>query len=847
MPDLAQAERLAELVETALETPPQERAAFLQKACAGDEALQAQAETLLRGQDRMGGFLETPAFALDGAVLAEGPDGLEPGGIWSEGTQVGDCVIGPLLGEGGMGEVYLAEDRHLGRRVALKVVRGGGRGGRLLRHFRHEQRILAALNHPNIARLYGGGTAPDGAPYFVMEFVEGERLDTFCREGELSVEARLALFRKICTAVAYAHQNLVVHRDLKPANIRVTPDGEPKLLDFGIAKLLDPDDDGTEEATVHTLPGAMTPFYASPEQIKGEPITTASDVYSLGVVLYELLCGQRPFAHLKGRRPDELARAICEEEPPRPSTVAGRTGTAPATIPATPLRRQLTGDLDNILARALRKEPARRYPSVLAFSEDLRRHGEGLPVAAHRDTFPYRAGKFVRRHRTGVAAALLGTLALVGGLIATAWQAHVARRAQADAEVARRQAERVGEFFRKLLASASPGKLGRDVKVVEALDAAGKTIDQELAAEPEVLAQVHLTLCQTYSEMTLYEPSIRHGRIALDSLRRLRGDDDALTMRAMVQLGSVLTNTAHMAEAEPLLRQALAWHERQATPDPAAKAGVLKRLIYVLVGSNQIREAEARIAEARPLLLASAGENSLSYVEFINITGSVKRMEGDFAGAAAVFREAVTLCDRIAPGDSRSTPALLNLCIMLFALGDDAGLKPALARLTEDARRGYGEESAFYQSALLMAALRDFAAGNYPQVVPVIQQLLASMGSSYPDDSLNPVQVRAVLGASLVRIGRAAEGEPLLRKAYEHGQKLDKVEFAHTVGNLETVLGECLLVQGRYAEAEPLLLAGHDDLERRLGAQNRLTLYSQGLLRTLYTVWGRPDEAARHP
>ena len=358
--------RLQDLVTDALERAPSERAAFLVAACGNDDALLAEARSLLQYDRGINTFLEPPVYAALKDV--EGWKEADTGEL-RPGETLGDCRIVHLLGEGGMGEVYLADDTRLERRVALKLLKGRFGDATLDRRFRHERRVLAGLTHPNIARLYGGTVTPEGRAFLVMEYVEGERLDRFCQEGNLGVPERLALFRKVCAAVAYAHQNLVVHRDLKPANIRVTPEGEPKLLDFGIAKLLDPEDaSGLAGDPTVTMHGAMTPEYASPEQIKGEAITTASDVYSLGVVLYELLCGQRPYS-LKGRRPDEFARAICEEEPPRPSTVASRTApaTATATVPAGQtavsreaagkLRRQLEGDLDNVVAKALRKEP----------------------------------------------------------------------------------------------------------------------------------------------------------------------------------------------------------------------------------------------------------------------------------------------------------------------------------------------------------------------------------------------------------------------------------------------------------------------------------------------------------
>ena len=433
--------------------------------------------------------------------------------------------------------------------------------------------MLAGLTHPNIARLYGGGTTPEGRSYLVMEHVEGERLDRYCLEKAPGIDERLALFRQVCAAVSYAHQNLVVHRDLKPANIRVTPEGEPKLLDFGIAKLLEPEGAGPAVDPTVTMHGAMTPEYASPEQIKGEPVTTVSDVYSLGVVLYELLCGQRPY-QFKTHRPDELARAICEEEPPPPSTVAGSGRTPLAATPALEeaparLRRRLKGDLDNIVAKALRKEPSRRYGSVAALSEDLRRHGEGLPVSARKDTLGYRAGKFVRRNKVSVAAGAMVVLALVAGLIVATWQAEVAWRERDRAHLAQRQAERLDGFLEELLGSAGPSQMGKDAKVSQVLDAAGQSIDRDLAAEPEVLIRAHRTLGRSYRHLGLWVPAAQHDRAAVELARRLHGPEDPATAGAEVALADVLTNQSYWGEADALLRHALAVLRRQPTPDHA--------------------------------------------------------------------------------------------------------------------------------------------------------------------------------------------------------------------------------------------------------------------------------------
>ena len=862
-----EAERVFDLVAEAGALAPAQRHAFLAQACVGQERVRAEVESLLGFEHAASRFLEAPAFARGLELLGFGAgDGLRPG------DTLGDYRVRALLGSGGMGEVYLAEDTLHGRAVALKLI-GQGRAEEVRgRHFRHERRVLAALNHPHIARLYGSGVTAQGQAYLVMEYVEGERLDRFCEARGLGVNERLALFRKVCAAVAYAHQNLVVHRDLKPANIRVTPEGEPKLLDFGIAKLLDPEGTAHADPTV-TMQGAMTPEYASPEQIKGEPITTASDVYSLGVVLFELLCGQRPFAHLQSRRPDELARAVCEQEPPRPSTVAAQTTRAtaraatppagqtpatsttaapPQTRPAT-LRRQLEGDLDNIVAKALRKEPARRYASVAAFSDDIRRHGEGLPVSARRDTFAYRAGKFIRRNKAGVASTALVVLALVTGLVTAIWQARAARqerdRAQlalTQAKIAQRQAERIDDFLQSLLASADPAKLGKDVRMVQVIDAAAANLDRDLAKEPEVLLQAHLTLGRTYRNLGLYEPAEQQARAALALVRRLHGEKAPATADAEFVLGDILANRRQVAEAESLLRHALAIYRAQAPPDRAALAGTLGDLGYTLYSQpERTVEAEAIVAEALGHARAVWGEHDARYLRVLHQFASVKSGERDYAKAAEIYRQEISLQDQIAPGAVASLAQQIDLCICLVNQEKLDELEVALRRLDADIQRLTGENSLQFTVANVLHGLLDFARGENRAAIPHLQKALGPLSAVYAPENVSIVQCQAVLGLCLTRDNRAAEGEKWLRTASEHGGKADRADFAHTIGNVETALGECLLAQKRYAEAEPLLLAGHDDLEKRLGARNRLTVQATERLRDLYLAWNKPAEAAR--
>jgi serine/threonine protein kinase len=402
--------QLKELFRVAIEHEPLQRAAYLDQACADDPALRAEIESLLASHDDAEAFIETPAFASTLKEIIESTAGQV------EGRRIGSYQLIREIGRGGMGTVYLARraDEQYEKLVALKVVRRGMDTEDIVRRFRNERQILASLDHPNIARLLDGGMTDDGLPYLVMEYVEGTPVGDYCDRHHLTTNERLQLFRTICAAVQHAHQNLVVHRDLKPSNILVTPDGTPKLLDFGIAKVLTPELSALMIEHTRTEFRVLTPDCASPEQVRGEKLMTTSDVYSLGVVLYELLTGHRPYRSQR-TPPHELARLICEQEPVRPSQamadfglrIADSTEPEPSSLhPKSETRNPkfLRGDLDNIILMALRKEPARRYASVGRFSEDIRRHLDGLPVFARKDTFAYRTTKFVRRNRLGVAA-----------------------------------------------------------------------------------------------------------------------------------------------------------------------------------------------------------------------------------------------------------------------------------------------------------------------------------------------------------------------------------------------------------------------------------------------------------
>jgi eukaryotic-like serine/threonine-protein kinase len=603
-----------ELFEEALGRAVSERAGFVRDRAGGDEAVAREVLSLLEAHEDAGDFLGSPTSTR-----------ADPGGPRSPlPKRVGPYEVLRELGSGGMGTVYLAEQvgPDYRRPVAVKVIRHGFSSALFVRRFQNERRILAGLTHPNIAALLDGGTTEDGLPYFAMEYVAGTPLNEYCDAHRFSTAQRLILFRTICAAVQYAHQSLVVHRDLKPGNILVTPDGVPKLLDFGLAKFLEPGPDAGPEETATEF-RIFTPVYASPEQVKGETITTASDVYSLGALLYVLLTGKRPY-RVATRATDELARAVIEQDPTRPSFAVradgesaereGEEAPTPARVAAlretTPerLSRALAGDLDTIVLKAMHKDPQRRYASAEQLSEDLRRHLEGRPVKARPDSRSYRLGKFVRRHRAGVAAAILVILAVVGGIAATLWEARRAAEKEALAvrrfnDVRKLANAYLFEFHDAIenLAGSTPARqlvVRRGLEYLDGLarEAEGdRSLQRELAAAYVKVGDVqgggHFgNLGDTAGAKVSYDKALA----LREEIARAPGagpGDRADLVDARLRLSSLLSQIGDQAGANGAARSAVSEAQALADPEPLARAW--HRLGQVLVAAGSYGDALA--------------------------------------------------------------------------------------------------------------------------------------------------------------------------------------------------------------------------------------------------------------
>lgn len=624
--------RVKEIFSHAVGLDEAGRRSYLDKKCDGDADLLREVEALLRSNDEVENFIEEPAFTVPNAL----PHGAEP---------VVDKVIGHYrivreIGRGGMGTVFLAkrDDGEFQHEVAIKVVSSAFLGSESLVRFRQERQILAGLTHPNIAHLLDGGVTDDGLPYLVMEYVEGESLIEHANGPNLSIEDRLRIFLKICRAFAYAHANLIVHRDIKPSNILVTPEGEPKLLDFGLAKILDIEKDNIRTASNFR---ALTPAYASPEQIRGDPITTASDIYSLGVVLYELLTGSRPFNY-DSLTFEKMMEVASGSEPVLPSVAITRLQTkasasedqdskasfrAPSNVSASDLK----GDIDNIVLMAMRSEPERRYRSAERLANDIERHLDGLPISASESTFGYRGAKFIRRHRIGVASAALVLVILIAGIAATLWQARIARQESS-------KAQRINTFLRDMLGSASPDARGSDLKVKDALDEAAQRVRADFADEPEIVADVLLTIGKTYAGMDLNPQGEAELRASVDASLRANGEQHPTTAAGLAFLGIALAYQSKFQEGEQVSRRAVEVC-RRLYPKGHQDLGVaLFGLAVNLIQKGDHTSAEPVATEASDVIRNFLGEDHGYYLATLSLLGIARENNGNVDGAEMIYR-----------------------------------------------------------------------------------------------------------------------------------------------------------------------------------------------------------------
>lgn len=825
--------RVELLLDVMLASDPVSWPSILDERCSEDPALRGEVEALLARRHAAERFLDTPPAAAAAALLADRDDGPAGAPDPAEGRRVGAYRIVRLLGRGGMSRVYLAEraDGEFDQQVALKLLRPGLDSDVDVGRFRAERQILASLNHPNVARLLDGGITDDGLPYLVLERVDGEPLDRYAAARELGVRERLALFLTVAEATGYAHRNLVVHRDLKLSNILVTADGTVKLLDFGLARLLgggDVDDGQAPDATpAITRPGHrwMTPEYAAPEQVRGESVTTLTDVWQLGVVLYELLAGRLPFRDHAGSL-HALEEAVLRDDPPPPS----------ATVP------RLRGDLDAIVLRALRKEPEARYASVAAMADDVRRHLDGRPVLARRQTAGYRARRYVARHRWGLGVAALLAV-LVGAHVTTLTRDRARIRVALDeATVNTRRAEEVVNFAVGLFEPTVRGSAVADTLTARDLLRRGAVQARETAGQPVVQAQmldligrIHAQLGDVEQARALLTEALairqaalgpRHADVATSLLqlaqvsarrdhdaalayarqayamrRALFGDADARTTDALYWVASRSHMAGDHAATLPLYEQWIEAVSRAPSDVSPRRATQLASVASYLGTAGQHEPAERLARESLALHRALYGDQHVRVAEALRVLGGVLADARKVVPAESAFVEAIGMLRAAYPdGHTDIAGALRSYADVLVYQRRWVELEAVYGEAAASYRRFEGAGSGSYAQAMTMQAHARLLQGRHDGTEPLLREALRIQRAQFPDSSPVLARPRIYLGEALRRQGQLAEAESLLLSGY--ASLRDRPRFAADVRKFGLQsLTELYRMQGRLDEA----------------------------------------------
>lgn len=895
--DGARWRRVRTILESALELGREERDRFLATECASDPALRAEVESILAADECADSFLhaspKNTSFTLS-----------DPASIRELGARVGAYELVRSIATGGMGAVYLARraDGQFEQEVAVKLLNRRVVTQSAIRTFRAEQQALARLAHPNIARMFDGGLTEDGLPYIVMDYVDGRRIDQHCDDHRLSIPNRVELFLEVCDAVAFAHRNLVIHRDVKPGNILVDKQGHPKLLDFGIAKILDPESIGDEPTLTHSR--AFTPEFASPEQLAGKVVTTATDVYSLGALLYLLLTG----CPIRGAWGDDtdIRELITREAPPPskavrqlPAHVAVDAWTAARGGTPDQISRALSGDLDVILETALRPDPADRYGSVERFAQDLRDHHRCLPITARPATWRYRAAKFTMRNRATVAMAAIGVLGLIAATTGTAlglleaqareMEAVQANReavaARGDAENARDEAESVTGYLVSMLESVDPRKLGRDALVRDLLDHSSATIPDRFATNPLVEARLHSTLGLSYFALGYYDQAeaqqaaaaailqrklgphhektiaatnaLANTLVARGTLteagemlqrnfelrRRILGEDHRDTLAAANDLANSLNAKGKYAESETLLRATIEVQRRALGPEHVDTLTSVSNLALALSGLGRFSEAVSLFQDVIDARIRVLGEENVHTLNSMNNFANTLRARGQYREATNLLRKVCEVRLRVLGQEHAATLRSQNdLALVLREQGRPAEAARMLREGLEIQRRVLGETHPGTLGSVtnLAAALYDL--GQYEQAeelqVQSIESHRKTLGARHP----RTLTAMNNLALTLNVRGRHAEAEALQRETIDLRREVLGPEHPETLSSMNS-LAQIFFDQGCYSECDPLIRETLEIQRRVLGEDHPETLASVNNLAEIMAARNDLDEA----
>jgi len=888
--------KLKEILIHVLDLPENERDGYLDQVCAGDAALREEVEAKLALVGRDPGVMKTRGVQdlVSGDAVAGLLEELDP----APAEQIGPYRIKGILGEGGMGLVYHAEQLEpIRREVALKVIKLGMDTKEVIARFESERQALALMDHPNIARVHDAGSTEEGRPYFVMEYVEGIPITDFCDRHRLSTRQRLELFSQVCLAIHHAHQKGIIHRDIKPSNVLVSDHNgtaTPKVIDFGVAKATS---QRLTEKTMFTEQGQLigTPEYMSPEQaeISGAHVDITTDVYSLGVLLYELLTGVLPFESeaLRAAGFDEIRRIMREDEPPKPSTRISALGNRATDIAnnrrssVSVLSRAIRGELDWIIMLAMEKERSRRYQSASELALDIERHLRDEPVVAGPPSTAYRLRKLVKRHKRVVGSLAAVIVALTVGLGLSTTMFFRAESARAEAESEAQKAAQINTFLQEMLASVNPAEQGRDVTVREVLDEAAKTVEAELAGQPEIRAAVHDTIGTTYTALGLYTDADSHLRTALATRQGSLGQSHADVATSLFNLANLLLQRGEYEESEQLFKDALAMRRElfgEEHPDIAAclhglaaaqsslgrydeaklllrsslamqgkllgeehpdVAGGLNTLANILYIQGEYAEAETLLRQALVIHRKHLGEEHPEVGQAMNSLATLLQLQGKYSEAESLFREALAMRRELLGEEHPEVAASFgNLGLILRLQGKfgeaERYYRKALAIQRKQHDGDHPDTAANLHNLATVLKIQE----RYAEAEPLSREAVAMVTRCFGEEHPNTATCLASLAGLLGYQGKHAEAESLYKNALAMRRKVLGEEHASVALNLDD-LANLLQNQGRYAEAESYSRRSLLMQEKLLGEQHPDVARSLHRLATIHMQRGESDSA----
>ncbi|MEE9431725.1 MAG: serine/threonine-protein kinase [Melioribacteraceae bacterium] len=793
-------QKLKSIFDEVLNLTSVDRKKYLAELQKTEPDLVSEVKTLLKALDATEDFLETPS------IVAQALQDEENESNSFIGERIGPYTIIEEAGSGGMGIVYIGQrdDDEFEHKVAIKILRHGLTTDYLIKRFQKERQTLANLQHPNIAKLFDGGTTKVELPFLVMEYIDGIPITEYCDEQKLNIKQRLKLFQSVCDAIQYAHQNLVVHRDIKPGNILVNKEGRPKLLDFGVAKLLDEENsDLTKTRMWH-----LTPEYASPEQIKGETISTASDVYSLGVLLYQILSGYQPYQITSGS-PFAISKIVTDVKTIKPSEI--HLNTELITDEQTKERNkktshQLKGDLDNIILKAMHKDPAQRFLSAQQFSEDITKYLTGLPVIARKDSTGYRLSKFIKRHKVGFVSSVLGILFLIGSVIAISWQANIATKERDNAKVELTKFEEINNFLLEMLASADPEVEGKDVKVYDLLEKATDDLDVKFKNFPKIKSAIKQTLGSTFIGLGEYEKAKRLLIESLESNKVLFGQESKEVAQSLHQLGLCYDWIGNLNLADSFYNEGISLYQKISKKPIKDLADVYNDYGTLLTNTGKYDSSTTLLKKALDIYKIYNKEKGQKEAITINNLATNLHHQYKVDDAEKYYLESIQILKKLY-GEDRSTIASIynNLGFIYIDNKDYESAENALQKAYKIKLVTLGEDHPYVGLALINLGMLNFIRKEYQaaesQLLKAIDLYKRTKATKHSFSALSYYWLgRVYLESNQLKKSERAFGKCISVREEMYSKDHFKV------WSVKGELGVCLLKQKKYFEVEKLLM-----------------------------------------